>query len=65
MSKEETVTELEAIRSVHKICLMVSPRDSISAGVTASKGENEDELERNPVRERLFLFFLFFKMGKG
>jgi hypothetical protein len=38
------------------------PRESISAGVTASKGENADELERNAIRERLFLFF---NMGKG
>jgi hypothetical protein len=62
MSREETVTELEAIRSVHKNMSYGLPRDSISAGVTASKGENADELERNAIRERLFLFF---NMGKG
>jgi hypothetical protein len=38
------------------------PRESISAGMAVSKGENADELERNAIRERLFLFF---NMGKG
>jgi hypothetical protein len=30
--------------------------------MAVSKGENADELERNAIRERLFLFF---NMGKG
>jgi hypothetical protein len=62
MSRKETVTDTRGYPERSKNMFYGLPRDSISAAITASKGENADELERNAIRERLFLFF---NMGKG